>query len=161
MQGRGAMAIDPVCKMVVMEDSSTERVEYRKKTYHFCGKGCKEQFEKDPEYYLGKGTVQMNGHLAVAYFSMEVGLEAEMPTYSGGLGALAGDTIRAAADLKIPMVAVTLLHRQGYCRQKLEGEGNQTEEPVEWKVEDYLQELPVVTSLKVEGQDVVLRPWVR
>jgi hypothetical protein len=41
----------------------------------------------------------------IAYFSMEVGLETELPTYSGGLGVLAGDTIRSAADLKVPMVA--------------------------------------------------------
>ena len=43
----------------------------------------------------------------IAYFSMEVGIEARVPTYSGGLGILAGDTIRAAADLKVPMVAVS------------------------------------------------------
>ena len=49
-----------------------------------------------------------------AYFSMEIALEVGMPTYSGGLGVLAGDTIRAAADLNLPMVAMTLLHRQGY-----------------------------------------------
>ena len=50
----------------------------------------------------------------VAYFSMEIGLESGMPTYSGGLGVLAGDTIRSAADLDVPMVAVSLLHRRGY-----------------------------------------------
>src|SRR5215470_1268905 len=56
----------------------------------------------------------METNRTIAYFSMEIGLEVGMPTYSGGLGVLAGDTIRAAADLNIPMVAVTLLHRQGY-----------------------------------------------
>jgi len=50
----------------------------------------------------------------VAYFSMEIGLESGIPTYSGGLGVLAGDTIRSAADLDVPMVAVSLLHRRGY-----------------------------------------------
>ena len=50
----------------------------------------------------------------IAYFSMEIGLSAEIPTYAGGLGILAGDTIRAAADLGVPMVAVTLVHRAGY-----------------------------------------------
>ena len=153
------MAIDPVCKMVVMEDSSTERVEYRKKTYHFCGKGCKEQFEKDPEYYLGKGTVQMNGHLAVAYFSMEVGLEAEMPTYSGGLGVLAGDTIRAAADFKVPMAAVTLLYRKGYFYQRIDAGGWQMEEPVHWVVEDFLEELPQRAAVTIEGRTVWLRVY--
>ena len=53
----------------------------------------------------------MNNEPKIAYFSMEIGLEARMPTYSGGLGVLAGDTIRSAADLKVRMIAVTLLHR--------------------------------------------------
>ena len=66
----------------------------------------------------------------IAYFSMEIALEAGMPTYSGGLGVLAGDTVRAAADLHIPMVAVTLLHRQGYFSQRLDAHGWQHEEPV-------------------------------
>jgi starch phosphorylase len=51
---------------------------------------------------------------SVAYFSMEIGLVAGMPTYAGGLGVLAGDTLRSAADLGVPMVGVTLLHRKGY-----------------------------------------------
>ncbi len=49
----------------------------------------------------------------IAYFSMEIGLEPSIPTYSGGLGVLAGDTIRAAADVGLPMIAVTLAHRKG------------------------------------------------
>ena len=57
----------------------------------------------------------------VAYFSMEVALSPAMPTYSGGLGILAGDTLRSAADLGVPMVAVSLLHRKGYFRQRLDG----------------------------------------
>ena len=64
----------------------------------------------------------MNTQSVIAYFSMEIGLEAGMPTYSGGLGVLAGDTIRSAADLKVPMVAVTLLHRKGYFYQRLDAE---------------------------------------
>ena len=59
----------------------------------------------------------------IAYFSMEIGLETGMPTYSGGLGILAGDTLRSAADLKVPLVAVTLLHRKGYFYQKPEKDG--------------------------------------
>jgi starch phosphorylase len=61
----------------------------------------------------------------IAYFSMEVGLDSAIPTYSGGLGVLAGDTLRAAADLGLPMVGITLLHRQGYFRQQLDAAGNQ------------------------------------
>ena len=74
----------------------------------------------------------------IAYFSMEVGLETDLPTYSGSLGVLAGDTIRSAAELNVPMVAVTLLHREGYFYQKLEPDGVQIEEPVQWIVEDFL-----------------------
>src|SRR5581483_6288261 len=55
----------------------------------------------------------------VAYFSMEIGIDPDVPTYAGGLGVLAGDFIRAAADLGLPLVAVTLLHRKGYFRQRL------------------------------------------
>ena len=62
----------------------------------------------------------------IAYFTMEIALDPGMPTYSGGLGALAGDTIRSAADLEVPIVAVCLLHRKGYFYQRLDAQGNQT-----------------------------------
>ena len=78
----------------------------------------------------------------IAYFSMEIGIVSDMPTYSGGLGVLAGDTVRAAADLKVPMVAITLLHRKGYFYQCLDSSGRQIEEPVDWAVNDFLTELP-------------------
>ena len=78
----------------------------------------------------------------IAYFSMEIGLDAAMPTYSGGLGVLAGDTVRSAADLRVPMVAVTLLYRKGYFYQRLDPSGWQREEPALWVVEDFLTELP-------------------
>jgi glycogen phosphorylase len=95
----------------------------------------------------------------VAYFSMEMALDAGMPTYSGGLGVLAGDTVRAAADLGVPMVAVTLLHRAGYFFQHLDEAGVQTEEPVRWSVHDFLEELPVRTSVHIEQRRVHLRAW--
>ena len=66
----------------------------------------------------------------IAYFSMEIALENRIPTYSGGLGVLAGDTLRAAADLALPMVGVSLLHRQGYFVQRLDADGTQHEESV-------------------------------
>ena len=56
----------------------------------------------------------------IAYFSMEIALDPNIPTYSGGLGVLAGDTLRSAADLGVPLVAVTLAHRKGYFRQHLD-----------------------------------------
>jgi starch phosphorylase len=95
----------------------------------------------------------------VAYFSMEIALENAMPSYSGGLGVLAGDTIRAAADLRLPMVAISLLYRKGYFTQRLAEDGSQTEEPVEWRVEDFLTEEPARASVSIENRRVELRCW--
>jgi starch phosphorylase len=100
-----------------------------------------------------------NTHSTIAYFSMEIGLETGMPTYSGGLGVLAGDTIRSAADLKVPMVAVTLLHHKGYFYQRLDLTGRQSEEPAEWVINDFLVELPQRMSVTLEGRTVQLRCW--
>lgn len=90
----------------------------------------------------------------IAYFSMEVGLAPGMPTYAGGLGMLAGDSIRAAADMHVPMVAVSLMHRKGYFFQRFDREGMQLEEPVDWVPEDYVTRLDVRVTLKLEGRDV-------
>jgi starch phosphorylase len=101
----------------------------------------------------------INEQRSVAYFSMEIGLDERIHTYSGGLGVLAGDTIRSAADLEVPMVAVTLLYRKGYFRQKFEADGWQREEPDAWAVEDFLEEIPQRTWVLVEGRTVHLRCW--
>jgi starch phosphorylase len=101
----------------------------------------------------------MNEQRTIAYFSMEIGLDPAMPTYSGGLGVLAGDTIRSAADLKVPIVAVTLLHRKGYFHQRLDASGWQIEAPAEWVVEKLLEEMPPRTSVIIEGRTVQLRSW--
>ncbi len=95
----------------------------------------------------------------IAYFSMEIALENAMPSYSGGLGVLAGDTIRAAADLRLPMVAVSLLYRKGFFTQRLSEDGSQTEEPVEWRAEDFLTEEPARASVPLEDRRVELRCW--
>jgi starch phosphorylase len=95
----------------------------------------------------------------VAYFSMEIALQNAMPSYSGGLGVLAGDTVRAAADIRLPMVAVSLLYRRGYFTQVLADDGSQTEEPVEWKVADFLAEEPVRVQVPLENRRVELRAW--
>jgi glycogen phosphorylase len=100
-----------------------------------------------------------NERRSVAYFSMEIGIDERMCTYSGGLGVLAGDTIRSAADLKVSMVAVTLLYRKGYFRQRLEADGWQREEPAPWDVEVLLQEESLRTWVPVEGRTVHLRAW--
>ncbi len=96
----------------------------------------------------------------IAYFSMEIGLNPDMPTYSGGLGVLAGDTIKSCADLKVPIVAVTLLYRKGYFQQKIDVEGNQQEFPDKWSIEKFLKPLHVRTKVKIEARDVVIGAWL-
>jgi starch phosphorylase len=95
----------------------------------------------------------------VAYFSMEIGLESGMPTYSGGLGVLAGDTIRSAADLDVPMVAVSLIHRRGYFFQRLDAQGRQSEEPVAWPVNDFAELIDERATVGIEGRTVHVRAW--
>ena len=90
----------------------------------------------------------------VAYFSMEICLEQSIPTYSGGLGVLAGDTLRSAADLGVPLVAVTLLHRKGYFVQHLDASGLQTESPVEWSPETVLEAVDARSMVTIEGRPV-------
>jgi len=97
----------------------------------------------------------------VAYFSMEIGVDPEVPTYAGGLGVLAGDFIRAAADIGLPLVAVTLLHRQGYFRQRLDAAGRQHEEPAEWNVETHFEALPTRVTVTINDRPVTVRPWRR
>ncbi len=101
----------------------------------------------------------MNPSPVIAYFSMEVGLEPKMPTYSGGLGVLAGDTLKAAADLNIPLIGVTLLYRKGYFRQRLDDQGNQTEEPEEWYPEEFLEPQRLQVSIPMLGRTVHIRVW--
>lgn len=95
----------------------------------------------------------------VAYFSMEIALEGGIPTYAGGLGVLAGDMLRAAADLHLPLVGISLLHRHGYFRQRLDEHGHQHEEPAGWPPEDRLTEMPQRAAIEVEGRLVELRAW--
>ena len=82
-----------------------------------------------------------------------------METYAGGLGVLAGDTLRSCADLSIPLIAVSLLHRKGYLNQTFDETGWQREQPAEWPVERFLTELPERTSVQIEDRTVMLRAW--
>ena len=95
----------------------------------------------------------------IAYFSMEIGIHNDIPTYSGGLGVLAGDTIRASADLKLPMVAVTILTKKGYFIQELDEKGRQTEHPVVWNPHKYMTLLPTRVPVRIEGRDVLVQVW--
>jgi len=96
----------------------------------------------------------------IAYFSMEIGVANDIPTYSGGLGVLAGDTIRSGADLKLPMVAVTLLSKKGYFTQEIDEKGRQMETPALWEPSKYMDLLPVKIYVQIEGRDVAVQAWL-
>src|SRR6516225_5693152 len=83
----------------------------------------------------------------IAYFTMEIGLQPEMHTYSGGLGILAGDAARSAADLGLPMVFVTLVSRSGYLRQEIDRDGAQIDGPDPWNPQDYTQAADVMVAV--------------
>lgn len=88
---------------------------------------------------------------------MEVGIKSEIPTYSGGLGVLAGDTVRSCADLKIPLVAVTLVSRKGYLKQKITEDGEQREYPDEWNPSEYTTPLPPIVDVPIGDGRVKIR----
>jgi len=96
----------------------------------------------------------------IAYFSMEIGLMNEIPTYSGGLGVLAGDTIRSSADLKLPLVAVTLVSKKGYFRQEITKEGKQIEHPVEWEPSKIMELLPTEVKVQIQKREVRIKAWL-
>lgn len=96
----------------------------------------------------------------IAYFSMEIGLRTDIPTYSGGLGVLAGDTIRSAADLKLPLIGVTLLTKKGYFHQEIDETGQQIESPDEWNPTDFMKPLPETVQVVIEGREVHVGAWL-
>jgi len=110
-------------------------------------KSLLETFEHDPAF------------CSIAYFSMEIGLNQDIPTYSGGLGILAGDILKSSADLGVPMVGVTLLYKKGYFAQRINGEGRQTEQPVEWDPSDFLTQLPNRVTIDMHGRSVTIGVW--
>ena len=99
------------------------------------------------------------GLRTIAYFSMEIALSPALPTYSGGLGMLAGDTLRSAADMAAPMVAVSLAHRKGYFRQALDWSGQQTETDVPWSPETTLPSADLTVTVTVQGRPIKVTAW--
>lgn len=97
----------------------------------------------------------------VAYFSMEMALAKGMKTYSGGLGVLAGDTVRGFADLELSSVGVTLLHRRGYFRQTIDDNGWQHEHPDDWEPDEFADKLSETAKIKIEGRTVTIAVWRR
>ena len=95
----------------------------------------------------------------VAYFSMEIALRKEIPTYAGGLGVLAGDTLRSAADLSLPLVGVTLVSRAGYFRQEIV-DGRQVERPATWEPARWAQPLDAKVAVRIEDRPVWISVWL-
>ncbi|MFH1867472.1 MAG: alpha-glucan family phosphorylase [Candidatus Omnitrophota bacterium] len=96
----------------------------------------------------------------IAYFSMEIGIDPNIPTYSGGLGILAGDTIKSFADLSVPVVAVTLMYKKGYFFQKLNEHGEQQEIPYNWDPKNRMRLLSKKITVAIEGRTVFIQPWL-
>ena len=153
---------DPVCGMAVFAERALN-ANWRAQTIYFCSEFCRQRFLARPESYLAAlvrpAQEESKESRQIAYFSMEVAVAASMPTYSGGLGVLAGDTLKSCADLRVPIVGITLLSRKGYFRQMLDEGGNQHEAPVEWVPERFLQHLPVFVEVEIEGRQVRVSAW--
>lgn len=131
--------------------------------YVFCSDFCLCSFVEDPIRYLYEEhvdeVVDDRAARAVAYFSMEIALHAGMHTYAGGLGVLAADLVRSAADLALPLVAVTLRSDDGYFRQTL-AEAGQTEAPDPWPIVKFARRLPERVTVYVSGRPVRLAAWL-
>jgi starch phosphorylase len=95
----------------------------------------------------------------IAYFSMEIALEDRIPTYAGGLGILAGDTIRSAADLQVPMVAVSLVHKKGYFKQQVDSSGTQFEETLSWDIGRHLELVSGSVAVQLDAHTVHINAW--
>ena len=95
----------------------------------------------------------------VGYFTAEIGLWSELHTYSGGLGVLAGDHVKSAADAEIPLVGVTLVYRKGYGRQHLDKDGVQTETYRDLDPAQHMQDTGMEISLPLDGGELWAKVW--
>lgn len=167
-----APSTDPVCGMPVPGGGAFS-AEYLGRRFAFCSEFCRDAFLAAPEVYAGAAPAagRADAPRRVAYFSMEVAVESGMPTYSGGLGVLAGDTLKSAADLGLPVVAVSLLNAKGYFEQTLDPSGNQHERPSLWDPATFARPLPgqrdadadlprdPQVEVTLEGRAVKVRGW--
>lgn len=152
--------LDPVCGMRLEQPSVT--LDYDGRTLAFCSEFCRQQFQRHPRAYdqLRARPVARDGWAGreIAYFSMEIALDNAIQTYSGGLGVLAGDTLASCADLRVPVVAVSLVHRKGYFRQEIV-DGAQVERDASWSPEQYAHALEQRIRVELEGRPVLIRGW--
>jgi starch phosphorylase len=147
--------------MPVTEDRAVV-IEHGTERLWCCSEFCRQQFLKHPRAYDAEPVRPPAAvhwpRRRIAYFSMEVALSNDLPTYSGGLGVLAGDTLRSCADLDVPVVGVSLVHRRGYFRQEIRDQG-QIEHDATWAPERLLGELEPRVSVDIEGRAVHVRAW--
>ncbi|HKR58241.1 MAG TPA: alpha-glucan family phosphorylase [Pyrinomonadaceae bacterium] len=153
---------DPVCGMSVLSEKGLI-VSSHDQTVYLCSEFCRDKFLAQPEKYLAllvkPSHDEAKENRRVAYFSMEVALSINIPTYSGGLGVLAGDMLKSCADLRVPVVGVTLLSRKGYFDQRLDEWGNQQEAPVRWAPSQFLRPLTESVQVEIEQRAVQVRAW--
>ena len=151
---------DPVCGMPV-DPARGVSLECDGQRLLFCSDYCRERFLAKPTALrpVTAGAAPGGSARRIAYLSMEIEVDPRVPSYSGGLGVLAGDSLRACADLRIPIVAVSLLYRAGYFAQELDAEGGQHERPVAWRPEDLLRPRPETVDVAIEGRTVRVRAW--
>ncbi len=126
---------------------------------HCDSQSCRDRSTRDREGRMPPNSSEAATRPVIAYFSMEVGIDATIPTYAGGLGMLAGDMLRAAADESIDMIGISLVHRKGYFRQHLNTDGTQTETPEQWSPEDHLEPVQPRASVTIEGRRVQIQAW--
>lgn len=96
---------------------------------------------------------------AIGYFTAEIGLWSDLHTYSGGLGVLAGDHVKSAADAEIPLIGVTLLYREGYSRQHLDSDGVQSETYPVLDPSEFLEETAITIEIPLDNQTIYARVW--
>lgn len=96
----------------------------------------------------------------IAYFSMEIALRSEIPTYAGGLGVLAGDTMRSAADLDLPMVAISMVSHAGYFRQEIDAQGRQIEHAAVWELGRWARPIDAKIAVQIDGRTVWIGAWL-
>ncbi len=97
--------------------------------------------------------------LECAYFSMEIMLESDIPTYAGGLGILAGDLLRSCADMEVPVVGMTLVYNDFTYRQIIAHDGRQNYETLVWHKNDQLTKLPQRVEVTIENRKVIVGVW--
>ena len=136
---------DPICGMSLEPNETKFKSEFLTKQCYFDSEYCMRSFIEG---------------LRVAYFSMEIGIKSNIPTYSGGLGVLAGDVVRSSADLRIPLVAVTLLCKEGHLRQRITPDGVQLEYPEKWDPSKFMSLLPATAAIRIGESDVKVGAWV-